>query len=398
MKTTDSLKIALKLGTVLGGLLLASTALAVPAPPDEALVAPEEPSSECQADADCGEGKICQLYTESAVSCSVDSDGNEQCTEEEGQTYGYCVQAPITCTSDADCGPGLGCILAQDLPAPAPDCAEGEDCMDGRQPPPDGEGEGLVAPSGFCGWTYRECEADADCGEFGQCVVTGGTGCAEAAPACPPGEECEPVEPGGCEGFVPEEFSQCVPREIECDSDAACPADWTCQEYIYGVCGGSEGGGGSTDSDERPAPPCPEGEECEDGDTDGFAPPPDCTEEVRRLCAPPGGGYGGPVGVPEDGTTTDIPGSQPTPDAPGDDTDPSDRDDNVGGDGGGSNEEEDEDGSPTFGENGGDGEGSSDEEDAGSCSVSGIGGKASGAGGLGALLLGLVGLISRRRR
>jgi MYXO-CTERM domain-containing protein len=391
------LKTALKLGTVLGGLLLASTALAIPAPPDEALVAPEEPTSECQADADCGEGKTCQLYTDSSVSCSVDSDGNEQCTEEEGQTYGYCVQAPIACTSDADCGPGLGCILAEATPLPAPDCAEGEDCMEGRQPPPDGEGEGLVAPSGFCGWTYQQCEADADCGEFGQCVVTGGTGCDEAAPACPPGEECEPVEPGGCEDFVPEEFSQCVPREIECDTDAACPADWTCQEYIYGVCGGSEGGG-SMGSDERPAPPCPEGEECEEGGSDGFAPPPpDCTEEVRRLCTPPGGGYVGPVGVPGDGPTTGIPEDQPTPDAPGDDSDPNGSDDDIaGGDGGGSNEEDEEDGSPTFGENGGDG--STDEEDAGSCSVSGIGGKASGAGGLGALLLGLVGLISRRRR
>jgi MYXO-CTERM domain-containing protein len=397
MKTTDSLKTALKLGTVLGGLLLASTALAIPAPPDEALVAPEEPTSECQADADCGEGKTCQLYSTGGGTCSVDEMGNEVCTEEAGETVGVCVEAPIACSSDADCGPGLGCILAEATPLPAPDCEPGQDCGDGDRDPAENNSSGLVAPSGFCGWTYQQCEADADCGEFGQCVVTGGTGCAEAAPACPPGEECEPVEPGGCEDFVPEEFSQCVPREIECDTDAACPADWTCQEYIYGVCGGSEGGG-SMGSDERPAPPCPEGEECEDG-SEGFAPPPpDCTEEVRRLCTPPGGGYIGPVGVPGDGPTTGIPEDQPTPDAPGDDRDPNGGDEDLaGGDGGGSNEEDDEDGSPTFGEDG-DGEGSADEEDAGSCSVTGNGGKASGAGGLGALLLGLVGLISRRRR
>ena len=368
MKTIDTLKNALKLGTVLGGLLLASAAVAEPASPDQALVAPE---SECATDADCGEGKICQLYSDGAVTCSIDEAGNEECSEETGQTYGYCAQAPVTCVSDADCGPGLTCYLeGMAEPLPAPDCAEGEDCGGSTEP---ANNNGLVAPSGFCGWAYNSCASDADCGDNGQCLVVGETGCASsgggASPGCAEGEDCpdefpreeEPSE--DCEGFVPEQITQCVPREITCAATSDCPDSWTCEDLSYSEC---SGGGSMGD---REAPPCEEGEDC--GSADPIQEP-DCTEVVRFLCVPPGGGY---VGIADSGAPRGD--EEPLANAPG---------------------ESDEDGSPTFDGDSEGGEGSTDEEDAGNCSVSGIGGKASGAGGLGALLLGLVGLISRRRR
>jgi MYXO-CTERM domain-containing protein len=59
------------------------------------------------------------------------------------------------------------------------------------------------------------CSADSDCVKGWTCQVSGGTGC--AAPACPPGEKCEP-QPIDC---VSEVYTSCQPAACQADSDCA---------------------------------------------------------------------------------------------------------------------------------------------------------------------------------
>jgi MYXO-CTERM domain-containing protein len=344
------------------------------------LLASAVSAQECQADADCGDGYRCELYSGGgAISCEVTPEGEEICEEfiPEEPTSGYCVREPILCTSDADCGAGLKCHLPDVGVAPdeaAPPCAEGEECGSEDPAPGDDNNSGLVAPQGYCGWAFVDCTADADCGEFGECVSVGGSDCGGAAPFpdCADGEDCPEPEPVDC--GEPVELFACVPAEIDCETDDQCPTDWACVEYSYGYCEGSDGGtstGGGSDPDEG------EG----DDDSDGERPAPDegeCFEEIVRRCTPPGldvladsqgGGDGEITGEPR---PLDEDGEEPQAPGEGDDN------------GGDSNS------------NGADGEGDTD-EDAGGCSVSGSGHGSQG-GLLASLLLGLVTLAARRRR
>jgi hypothetical protein len=322
------------------------------------LLASAVSAQECQADADCNDGYRCELYGGDTAVCIGTPEGEEICEEGDPvEPVGYCVREPIPCTSDADCGAGLKCYLANEIDQDdAPPCVDGEDCESADPAPPEENNGELVAPEGYCGWAFEECAANADCGEFGECVSVGGSDCVEPAPSpgCAEGEDCAEPEPVDC--GEPVETFACVPAEIDCETDDQCPADWACVEYTEGYCEGSEGSGGATDPSEG------------EGRQEEPVEDPDCFTETFRRCAPPGLDYG--VDIAGDGTAgpRELDGE---PEAPAQ---------NDGdGDSAGAGDEGDTD------------------EDAGGCSVSGAGHQDTNGGLLAGLLLGLTALIARRR-
>jgi uncharacterized protein (TIGR03382 family) len=161
----------------------------------------------------------------------------------------------------------------------------------------------------ICVFIPEECQVDDDCGENFRCESIGHSiGCASPEEICPEGEECEPIESIDCEE---EEFveSFCVPEEIECDSDDACPADWSCQEFTDYIC------------DAIPVPvDDPEGsEEIPEEDWEGS-----CTEETESFCVPAGFYLGGEVEATTTVSSEDGTGSARDPDSSEDLSTPSD--------------------------------------------------------------------------
>lgn len=355
------------------------------------LLASNVSAQDCASDADCGEGFVCDIWASGGapIDCTVDSENNESCFGEDPvEEYGECVRGPVECDSNEDCPSGLTCVFAGvPEPAPAPDCAEGDDC-----PENNGlwEGEDPAPEVGYCEWIPQACGSDADCGEGFECQVIGSSDC--AAPACPPGEDCPDID---CEPVAEE--SACVPREIECDTDAQCPSDWSCVTFSAGYCegsgsdsgGASEGEGfapepennGSDNSDNNSNNASNNENNSTDEDPDG-AEEEFCYEEVRSLCAPPGWDHSDGGGFPGTDNGSHSPGggqegenNQDAPLAPGDNNDNGsvfDNDDSA--------------------QNGGE-----DDEDGGGCTVSSVNGQAGGTGAL-MLLLGMMLVAARRRK
>ncbi|MBM4354980.1 MAG: hypothetical protein FJ109_14545 [Deltaproteobacteria bacterium] len=130
-----------------------------------------------------------------------------------------------------------------------------------------------------------ECTTDADCPEGSQCVAVP---CACACPACDPdsGAECPPCECPDCP-----EGGECVEIDVgpgpwygdECEQDADCPMDFTCQEVplpcaTEPVCPPCACAGCDPDSEDCTDPPECECEPCEEPD------PLPCEETTAKVC------------------------------------------------------------------------------------------------------------------
>ena len=294
---------------------------------------------ECETDADCEDGFACEVTASLSCPGSPPCPEGEECAEPpecEEEEFRECVRAPIDCETDADCPSYLSCVTDEPPTICTVEPGGEEECEE-----PDREDL-----SSFCEYVPIDCETDGDCPDDFECISFGQSDCATIA--CPEGEECPEPECDESEAFA------CVPRQIECDTDADCPSEWACVTFESGSCSGSgevapddggegdsgEGGEGGQDEQE------PERED------------EDCEVETISACIPPGfeEGIGGGA---------DLAGER--------------QDDSNG----------DEEGGPTSGDD----EPSVDEEDSG-CSV------AAGQSGGSALFLLLAGLafVLRRRR
>ena len=276
--------------------------------------------AECMRDADCGEGEICESAPSSIGECYIDEEGEEVCVEEEIESVGYCQEAPINCEQDSDCPSHLRCASSGGIepsgststsssgggPVPPPEGSEGfegDDDPDADADPAPEEPEEVPEDDEqmMCVFIPTECSADGDCAENFRCeIFTYAAGCLEpAAVPCEEGEDCPPQDfEDDCED---EEITEgfCVPTEIECDSDDACPADWRCREIVNYECDTDDIAVDSSDSEARDPLPAPEGEaepvepgemeeadELEEPETDVG-----CEETSRTLCVPIGFGH-----------------------------------------------------------------------------------------------------------
>src|SRR6188768_2600375 len=79
---------------------------------------------------------------------------------------------------------------------------------------------GLLARPAYA---QSSCSADSDCVKGWTCQVSGGAGC--TAPACAPGEKCEP-QASDCASV---EFKSCQPAP--CQSDSDCAEDMVCYTH-----------------------------------------------------------------------------------------------------------------------------------------------------------------------
>jgi MYXO-CTERM domain-containing protein len=203
--------------------------------------------SGCASDADCPAGMVCEEVGGADCAGAPACPEGEECPEPEPcvpETYSECVPGP--CTSDADCADGLVCLTETFSECTATDikCAPGTECI-----PPDpvcvDRSVSLCAPK----WV-GPCAVDSDCGEGFTCVQGEMCECSggAAAPAPPPDGDPAPVPDP-----VPEETCECYPTgqthceviDVICETDADCPADWTCMEGAAETCAATPDGGDS---------------------------------------------------------------------------------------------------------------------------------------------------------
>lgn len=309
-------------------------------------------AQECESDSDCDDGYECELP---GFACAEgpNGEGREECEEQRENLTGECVRAPIACEEDADCPGVLTCeSWGSDSAVPCTVDEEGnEDC-----PEPE-----VVEEESYCGWRPADCDEGTACAEGFECVLDSHSGFAEddCAEVCDSENNCSSDcgDPEPQEDPAPESGS-CYPQEIECDTDAQCPTDWTCYTLAYEECSGGGSTGSEGGSDDAPDTPGGGGEQ--EGDED-------CATFEESRCIPPGfdilietgGGFGGDGGIAESNGTGDP------------------RDQDLGGQGE---------------ESGDDNDGGSSSEDAG-CSVS-VGAPTSAP----VALLALAGLVFLRRR
>ena len=283
-------------------------------------------ATDCETDADCGEHEFCQRFDVAVgAPCSIDEDGNEDCPEpSNASSTGECVPGPISCETDEDC-PGISSCVERAGGIQQMDCPDDDD----SEEPCDGEPVEEPATRS-CEYVPVDCQTDDDCGEGLACEdVT--PPCAPnlvATPACPEGEDCPEPEPAPqndtCDDQ--EQVFQCMPQQIECETDAECPSEWSCETIVVGVsCSGSSSGGSTPGEPVEPtesmmgessqgsdggAPPAEDREDDDESSEDSPEPPQteevtteDCVEESMMICVPEGYEHyqGSPLGASASG-------------------------------------------------------------------------------------------------
>ena len=177
-------------------------------------------AQECVSNADCPDGYVCTSSDEGEGSPMPCIDP-ETCPEPEPTTVtGTCELGPLSCRSDGDCPSPLRCVTYEY----SPPCARTD---------PNVPCESDVEVSQECVFVIADCRSDADCATGYECVPTsGGVTCTGSAPACAPGEECPPAEE---ECMVEPVANLCFPARSPCVTDADCPGDWTCLDFVATV-------------------------------------------------------------------------------------------------------------------------------------------------------------------
>ena len=327
-------------------------------------------AQECETDADCSAGEVCEVVAIGGCACPPCMEGQEcppcECDETE---YSECVTPPITCMGDSDCPEGLSC-LQSDSSVPCTIDSDGNESCPEEDPEPG---------PGYCEFIPDMCTDDSGCAEGFTCESYGGdeatcVGMCDENGNCE--EWCDEPEPSDGGGY-------CLPQQIECAADSDCPTEWSCHTFTSESCsgGGSTGGTGCACPDCAPGEDCPPCE-CDDVPDEPQDPQdPMCEEYTENYCLPPGwdawvdsyAGGGATAGGGEseqanDGRSTgDIFGGTPGNDNSADDG--STDDGNASGD---------------------------EEAGGGGCSVSGTS-QPAGHTGLLTILLGLTALVWRRR-
>jgi MYXO-CTERM domain-containing protein len=132
----------------------------------------------------------------------------------------------------------------------------------------------------ICAPKQIDCTTDAQCPDGFACNI-------EFSAPCP-AIDCAPDSPDCKIECDPSTKKVCGPKEVSCQADADCPADWRCLSFEEGSCSGSGpstppssgSGGGEEEVDPMPAPaPTPGSKTLRD---------PACSTNVRNLCAPKG--------------------------------------------------------------------------------------------------------------
>lgn len=279
----------------------------------------------CDADT-CPAGYECESVTADCPppACEVLADGGVNCSpyECEPVEYAYCARA--SCESDADCGGDMVCHTFEQTVCSgvgvATPCPAGEACDTVDEDAYESECEQTEFSQ--CAYPHElPCESDSECGDGYECVAsescwcTGSAGEPSTDPAVPGSDEGGREEPEcGCE---PTGTNHCQRLVIDCESDADCPASWSCLETGGSCWADSEGNSG-----------------CDEG-------PSRCYPAAEPGGGVPGGvgtDPGGEAGFPDDGDPTTTPGSSepsapPEPNPPT--TGPDAPQDNAPGDGSG---------------------------------------------------------------
>ena len=214
-------------------------------------------SAECEPA--CAEGFVCEEVPVPCTTIDVACVEGEPCEPVECEPTTESVCTPAPCTTSDDCGPDLVCLETETVTCTDAECPPGEEC-EAVEPQCETLTEGRCAPR----W-MAPCETAADCGEGFDCVEQESCSCSGSAPA----PATDPDEADGGSEPVPAEEPECVceptgeksceAQEIDCTSDAAaCPEGWTCIDNPNGMCTAST-----------------------DGTTECF------TDGPERLCAPP---------------------------------------------------------------------------------------------------------------
>lgn len=199
--------------------------------------------------------------------CEVPADGGEPvCYELEcdPEPYTYCARA--TCTTDSDCGEEMVCHTTEQNLCPRtdpPSCA-GDDCEDTDYEDTD-EADCEQTQLSQCAYPHElPCDTDAECGEGYACVASQSCWCSagspepgapEGAPSADPPPPAgtvpatspSPPDQGEC-GCEPTGSNHCQMQDIECESDADCPAQWSCLEAAAPCWVDSDGNSGCQES------------------------------------------------------------------------------------------------------------------------------------------------------
>lgn len=293
----------------------------------------------CEADT-CPAGFECLTGPTACVGiCEVPSDGEEpvcyelECDPEE---YTYCVRA--TCVTDSDCGDDMVCHTTEQTLCPSTDppilCA-GDDCenTDYGGTAEEDEADCEQTQQSQCAYPHElPCDTDAQCGEGYACVASETCWCSGGSPQSPdipagadaPGTAPPPPvgtvpstpPPPPDEGDVPEcgceptGSNHCQVQEIECESDADCPAEWSCVEAGAPCWMDSDGNSGCEESTLR----CYPTERYDDGGP-GSAPgnptpigESDSPDQAPLPDGPTAPGEPPPVGEPSDNGAGDSDG------------------------------------------------------------------------------------------
>lgn len=230
---------------------------------------------------------ICRCVEE----CRTDEDCRLPWSDQIARCVdGQCIYEELACDADGDCPDGFICEIV---------CVGGGFACDPDDPD--------CAPD-FCDPATGECREEC----FGRCVPRPEPGCQSDAD-CPAGYTClmecwdPPCDPttGECSSFCE---GRCVPEALECRSDADCPEGfvcemmcWDCDPNFPDCIGGCEGHcvpAPPPECDENT--PCPPGYECvmecwQPGcDPETGECPPDC-DPATGQCGPVCRGYCVPV-------------------------------------------------------------------------------------------------------
>jgi hypothetical protein len=233
----------------------------------------------CAADADCGQGEVCDEGAGSCrPGCAADADCAPTTRCGEG---GFCVSRG-TCDAQAPCaGAGEVCDTCQGRCVLGPEgarvCQSDANCFEGQFCDPCAK---------ICraqGQPCEPCQEDLACGDADDLCLDlrqGGRVCGQGCGAdtdCPRGFLCEAVG----------DATQCVPasgncqRPAQCGEDQDCPAGSRCGPLLTCVPGCTEG-------------TCPNGEVCDAGSckppcADDAQCPAGAACDASGLCKVPGG-------------------------------------------------------------------------------------------------------------
>jgi hypothetical protein len=237
-------------------------------PPPARMCVPFE-RGDCETTDDCMAGLECQKYVETAPCAAPEptkpTDGSggvaadpipsPPCDSEPTEArIGYCVLPTTVCNSDDDCLLGLTCVPSNASSGSSSGSAGSTGSggatvgsgggADPAEPPSNGDIAEPVPPvdekpvnppdegPSTCQYQPPSCENNAPCDAGYTCTkVATGSWC-NAGEACAPGETCDQTPPECGTDYS----QQCLPTQDPCTTDSDCSEGWVCADF-----GGDDG-------------------------------------------------------------------------------------------------------------------------------------------------------------